>query len=136
MSARPNRREEALLYATSRDGIHWQKPELGLIEFGGNRKNNIVVRGPSGAGVYKDGRDPNPERRYKAFYASQVGYMQLVRFSPDGLHWGPEIRCPEIRIESDCHANMIWSPQLRKYIGIVRHYDKFPVVGNLSLIHI
>ena len=133
MSARPNRREEALLYATSRDGIHWQKPELGIIEFGGNRKNNIVVRGPSGAGVYKDARDPNPERRYKAFYASQVGYMQLVRFSPDGLRWGPEIRCPEIRIESDCHANMTWSPELRKYIGIVRHYDKFPVVGNRKI---
>ena len=29
MSAKPNRREEALLYATSDDGIHWEKPELG-----------------------------------------------------------------------------------------------------------
>jgi len=133
MNARPNRRDEALLYATSRDGIHWRKPELGIVEFDGNRKNNIVVRGPSGAGVFKDTRESNPARRYKAFYAAQVGYLQLVRFSPDGLHWGPEIHCPEIGIESDCHANMIWSPQLRKYIGIVRHYDKVPIVGNRKI---
>ena len=133
MSAKPNKRDEAILYATSKDGIHWEKPELGLVEFGGNKRNNIVVRGPSGAGVHKDLHENNPARRYKAFYAAQVGYMQLIRFSPDGLNWGPEIRCPEIAIQSDCHANMVWSPELQKYVGIVRHYDRFPVVGNRKI---
>ena len=133
MSAKPNKRDEAILYATSKDGIHWEKPELGLVEFDGNKQNNIVVRGPSGAGVHKDLREKNPARRYKAFYAAQVGYMQLIRFSADGLNWGPEIRCPEIAIQSDCHANMIWSPELQKYVGIVRHYDRFPVVGNRKI---
>ena len=133
MEAKPNRRDEALLYATSKDGIFWEKPELGIVEFQGSTRNNIVVRGPSGAGVYKDPGDPNPARRYKAFYAAQVGFMQLVRFSPDGLHWGPEIKCPEIEIESDCHANMIWSPERQTYIGIVRHYDNVPIVGNRKI---
>jgi len=36
-------REMCVCYATSKDGIHWEKPELGLIEYGGNRKNNIVT---------------------------------------------------------------------------------------------
>ena len=133
MSAKPNKRDEAILYATSKDGVHWEKPKLGLVEFGGNKRNNIVVRGPSGAGVYKDSHEKNPARRYKAFYAAQVGYMQLIRFSPDGLNWGPEIRCPEIAIQSDCHANMVWSPELQKYVGIVRHYDRFPIVGNRKI---
>ena len=133
MSAKPNKRDEAILYATSKDGVNWEKPELGLVEFDGNKQNNIVVRGPSGAGVYKDLREKNPERRYKAFYAAQVGYMQLIRFSADGMIWGPEIRCPEIAIQSDCHANMIWSPELQKYVGIVRHYDRFSVVGNRKI---
>ena len=133
MAARPNKRDEAILYATSRDGIRWEKPELGIVEFNGSRKNNIVVRGPSGAGVYRDVRDPDPARRYKAFYAAQVGYLQLVRFSPDGLNWGPEIPCPEIAIQSDCHANMIWSEERQSYIGIVRHYDRVPVVGNRKI---
>ena len=133
MSAKPNKRDEAILYATSKDGVHWEKPKLGLVEFGGNKRNNIVVRGPSGAGVYKDPHEKNPARRYKAFYAAQVGYMQLIRFSPDGLNWEPEIRCPEIAIQSDCHANMVWSPELQKYVGIVRHYDRFPIVGNRKI---
>ena len=29
-------------YAESDDGIHWRKPELGLIEFNGSKKNNIL----------------------------------------------------------------------------------------------
>ena len=29
-------------YAESNDGIHWRKPELGLIEFNGSKKNNIM----------------------------------------------------------------------------------------------
>ena len=30
----------SVLYAESEDGIHWLKPDLGLIELEGNRKNN------------------------------------------------------------------------------------------------
>ncbi len=32
-------------YAESADGIRWTKPELGLVEFAGSRKNNIVWNG-------------------------------------------------------------------------------------------
>ena len=32
-----------LCYATSTDGIHWEKPSLGLIEFNGNSNNNICL---------------------------------------------------------------------------------------------
>ena len=32
-----------LCYATSRDGIHWQKPLLGKVESGGSKRNNIVM---------------------------------------------------------------------------------------------
>ena len=31
-----------LCYAESENGIHWRKPELGLIEFKGSKKNNIM----------------------------------------------------------------------------------------------
>ena len=29
-------------YATSTDGINWEKPNLGLVEYNGNKNNNIV----------------------------------------------------------------------------------------------
>ncbi|MBM3892176.1 MAG: hypothetical protein FJ388_23930, partial [Verrucomicrobia bacterium] len=34
-----------LCYAESRDGIHWARPELGLVPFKGSKKNNIVFAG-------------------------------------------------------------------------------------------
>ena len=34
-----------LCYATSRDGIHWEKPNLGQVEFEGSRDNNLLPPG-------------------------------------------------------------------------------------------
>ena len=33
---------ETICYAESKDGINWTKPDLGLIEFNGSKKNSIV----------------------------------------------------------------------------------------------
>ena len=130
MDARPAGREEAMLYATSVDGINWTKPNLGIVNFNGNSNNNIVSRGLSGAGVIKDELEKLPGRRYKAFYCSNSGYK--MRYYSDGLNWGDEVALPGVG-ESDCHANMIWSPELKKYVGILRHYDPVPVIGNRKI---
>ena len=130
MNARPAGREEAMLYATSKDGINWTKPNLGIVNFNGNSNNNIVSRGLSGAGVIKDELEQLPGRRYKAFYCSNSGYK--MRYSSDGLNWGDEVALPGVG-ESDCHANMIWSPELKRYVGILRHYDPIPVTGNRKI---
>ena len=130
MDARPAGREEAMLYATSKDGINWTKPNLGIVNFNGNSNNNIVSRGLSGAGVIKDELEKLPGRRYKAFYCSNSGYK--MRYSSDGFNWGDEVALPGVG-ESDCHANMIWSPELKKYVGILRHYDPIPVTGNRKI---
>lgn len=42
----PIQEAACLCYAESDDGIHWCKPELGLHEFRGSKKNNIVLRCP------------------------------------------------------------------------------------------
>ena len=64
--------EMGICYATSKDGISWDKPELGLVEYEGSTANNIVWRGggieqwggPHGTGIFKDLRDPDPDRLY------------------------------------------------------------------------
>jgi len=33
-----------LCYAESDDGINWRRPELGLVEFDGSTRNNILLR--------------------------------------------------------------------------------------------
>ena len=84
-------------YARSRDGLNWEKPELGLVELDGNRANNAVFC-PQGwrliglAGVIKE---PNPQvkenERYKLMAAArnieteQKAYLLAV--SPDGFRW-------------------------------------------------
>jgi len=126
MRVKPNGREMGVCYAVSKDGIHWEKPELGLVEFDGNKKNNIVMRGyhfrgvftgPHGAGVFKDLHESDLAKRYKMFFK---GSKMAVAFSPDGLHWNLPVECPEINAHGDTHNNAFWAPGLGKYIGITR----------------
>src|SRR5438093_2676408 len=35
-------RQRRLCYAVSRDGVHWEKPNLGLVEYNGSTQNNII----------------------------------------------------------------------------------------------
>ena len=60
---------EVTCYAESRDGIRWRRPELGLVEFAGSRKNNIVWDGV-GTHDFVPFKDLSPncpaEARYKA----------------------------------------------------------------------
>ncbi|HOW73513.1 MAG TPA: hypothetical protein PKY77_23170 [Phycisphaerae bacterium] len=36
---------QVVCYAESRDGIHWTRPDLGIVEFKGSRTNNVVWAG-------------------------------------------------------------------------------------------
>ncbi len=94
-------------YAESNDGIHWDKPNLGLYEFKGSKQNNIVFINGTIDGVEADGghpavfRDENPnvpsDERYKAILVAWNSPSQgpwnspnkgLVVFkSHDGIHW-------------------------------------------------
>jgi hypothetical protein len=115
------RREMGICYAVSRDGIRWEKPNLGLVELHGSKNNNIVWRGPHGAGIFKDLQDPDPERRYKIFFK---GRKISVAFSPDGLHWSQTIECPEANVRGDTHNNAFWAPTLGEYVGITRTWAR------------
>jgi len=76
---------ELYCYATSDDGIGWDRPKLGLFEYGGSKDNNIVLTDMNyGSSVVYDPDDPDPERRYKSAYFKRG---MAVAFSPDGIHW-------------------------------------------------
>ncbi|MFT5853808.1 MAG: hypothetical protein ACI8XO_001049, partial [Verrucomicrobiales bacterium] len=79
---------EVTCYAESKDGIHWTKPALGLFEWQGSKKNNIVRLG-SGTHNFTAFRDGNPsappEQRYKAFGGGRGGLLAFA--SPDCKCW-------------------------------------------------
>jgi hypothetical protein len=92
-------------YAESMDGIHWEKPELGLYEVMGTKKNNVVLAGEppfsSDFMAFLDTKPGVPEsERFKS--TSGMGsnmncfrkkWLPLERsgihsfVSPDGIHW-------------------------------------------------
>ena len=119
MDVKPNGREMGLCYACSADGIHWEKPDLGLVAFDGNTHNNILMRRVNGAGVFKDERETDPARRYKMFFCGEP--QMTVAFSADGLHWNEPLPIPQIEAHGT-HPNAFWAETLGKYVGITRQH--------------
>jgi len=63
----------------SSDGLHWERPELGLVEHGGDHKNNLVPFSFWEGGVFVDPSAP-PEERYK-----WVGLRSISREAYDAF---------------------------------------------------
>jgi hypothetical protein len=113
-------------YAESDDGIHWRKPELGLHELDGSKKNNIVMApGKAGSAIADPGhpavfRDNNPDApadaRYKAVIRSRKPHGLLAFKSPDGLRWTPMGDGPVITDGAFDSQNLaFWDPVRREY---------------------
>ena len=129
-----------LSYATSKDGIKWEKPILNLVDFEGSTENNMIapdLYNPEGFSVLYEPGDPNPDRRYKAFYWDH-GFGPLimhegleiygtgprdgmhVAFSPDGTHWTPYEGNPVMNYGSDTGQVVLYDPQIEKYVAFGR----------------
>jgi len=82
-------------YATSADGVNWEKPSLGLVEHAGSRDNNIILVALgtgwlSTLSVIRDDREYREERRYKMLLSTSQepgGPGLYAAFSPDGIRW-------------------------------------------------
>lgn len=73
-------------YAQSEDGVHWIKPELGIVEINGSKRNNVILPMGHQFCPFIDGRPGVPAtQRYKANAGAKDGLVGYV--SPDGIHW-------------------------------------------------
>lgn len=114
-------------YAESDDGITWRKPNLGIWDFKGSKKNNITmvtktVNGlkvdPGHPAVFMD-ENPNatPDAKFKAIFRS-AGKRGLLPFkSPDGLNWLPMTDEPIFGGLGafDSQNLAFWDPTIGKY---------------------
>ena len=105
------------LYARSRDGLQWEKPELDYRVHEG-RKTNIVLGDPSGfmklesTHVFADTIDPDPARRFKMMLDHYVfakdrrdEELAKTRDGRDGL-------TDEVRVETHCSGDGIaWTSE-------------------------
>lgn len=81
-----------LCYAVSFDGLHWEKPELGIVEHDGSKANNIVLRGVSWTHcILKDQSAESADKLYKLLYwgrAEGDGNPGIcAAFSANGINW-------------------------------------------------
>lgn len=74
-------------YATSKNGVTWTKPHLGLVEYKGSKNNNIILAAKSsggigGATVFLDG-----DRRYKMCFVRMLRVPPNMSFGDDNPDW-------------------------------------------------
>ena len=103
-------------YAESDDGLEWDKPALGLVEYQGSRQNNIYVVGqPQAFTPFVDPNESIPARRYK----SAVNSLRIdtgLAHSPDGLGWTQFRDGAAITGRaSDTISQVLWDPFARVY---------------------
>ena len=127
-------------YAVSEDGIHWQKPDLGLVSFDGSTANNLLPMGRNGTegiGVIKDDLETDRERRFKAIWwdhdpdsirVDETGMAitcgpedgLYVGWSADGIHWQEHAGNPVISCFTDTGQQLVRDPRRGIYVAFGR----------------
>ena len=127
-----NHHKPVVCYAESPDGIHWTKPELGIVEFNGSKQNNIVW---DGVGVHNfspliDARPDCPaEARYKALGGIRNEGGLFAFKSPDGIHWSLMSEKPVITHGAFDSQNLAFWDSTR---GMYRAYWRYFTAGTTT----
>ncbi len=90
-------------YATSPDGVHWEKPKLGAVELDGRRDHNVVLISDGveprfraqGKKIFIRSviRHPHPRdenEKYVCLFFDMKKLGAYLGYSPDGIHWRKE----------------------------------------------
>ncbi len=115
-------------FAQSRDGIHFEKPLLGLVEYGGSKANNVCRVEPYGKpvwGAIHIIQDPRPQPAERRFWAvglphwrdgtNRIRRWAGVAYSADGKTWH---MAPGGILEGAGGGNpaCLWDPKLDRYV--------------------
>ena len=117
-------------FARSKDGIHWEKPALGLVERNGRKDNNLVmVKDNPKAFVQHVLLDPTapPERRFKGVIG---GNFRKPVVSADGYVFTP-LDVPPIPSQDESH--LTWDNWQKQYLLTVKLRGPFGRSVFLSL---
>lgn len=135
---------EVVCYAESRDGIHWEKPNLGLFDFpptadnSGNTDNNILWRGGHETHNFAPFKDTNPEcprdQLYKAVGGTTSSHGLLTFQSPDGIHWSKLSTEPVVTKGAfDSHNTVFWDAPQQRYCMYMRYFSEGDFKGLRSI---
>jgi hypothetical protein len=122
-------------YARSKDGVTWEKPNLGLIEYHGSKHNNIVLTGVVETTIFLDPVAP-AEARFKAvaamYWPDPKKAGLYVHTSPDGIHW----KMSDTRVLPllpDTANQAFYDSRLKKYVANIRVWAPMRKVGRVEM---
>ena len=112
-------KEPAICLVTSRDGLHWEKPELGLHSWNGSTRNNIVLRTALQGTAFRDTNPAAPaDQRYKMMaWLMKRGFYMFT--SPDGVHWQRN-ESAALPFDPDGSCEIFWDDQVGVYRAYIR----------------
>ncbi|MCP4643691.1 MAG: hypothetical protein GY851_24810 [bacterium] len=126
--------EYRMLYATSDDGLTWDKPELGLVDYKGSKANNILFRRTHenhSPQVMHTPWDADSDSQYKLLYFEYgrtppdftvTGYYGMT--SPDGIHWTDVSKKPVFLDSPGDVGNFVWDPLKKRYVGWPKKFSE------------
>jgi len=131
--ARSRKFGNVICLAASDDGVHWEKPKLGVVDLGGSKENNAVIR-PE-ATPFIDPTAP-PESRWKALVSQGWPDPKRGGFyiwtSPDGIHWTPD-DTRVFPLVPDTHNQAFYDTRLNRYVAYIRLWNPLRKVGRVEM---
>ncbi len=111
-------------YAQSEDGIHWEKPKLGVFSHGGATANNII-ESPKDFMNVSVILDPNEPPGSKSRYKMISRVNGITGFvSADGMNWDLLETNPLLsKGPFDSHNILIWDEQSARFVIYLRATD-------------
>jgi hypothetical protein len=112
-------------YAESDDGIHWTKPDLGIVEFQGSKHNNIYYPTESFQAINPSvmlDESADPSERYKMIIQFRGSERAIYGYtSPDGIAW-QQVSTNPILTEGpfDSHNILVRDDERQRYIMYMR----------------
>ncbi len=129
-----------LCYATSTDGIHWEKPSLDVVP-----GTNIVFPNLTGSRmVWLDLEEKDPARRYKLIQTARdaddlipptlpwnaTKCSMHVHVSPDGIHWSKSVARTG---PAGDRNSAYWNPFRKRWVFSIKDYTPFEASESKSV---
>lgn len=117
---------KSLAFATSQDGVNWNRPKLGVVAFSGSRANNICdFGGVTDYGetcVFVDPNAPADQRLKCICHHPWQGLWCMV--SPDGINWRRGHEGFLTNHGTDNNMTVFWDKTIGRYRVYLRGGDK------------